>query len=117
MQLVGEVISNIEAHTLKTTNHHSLLQPSNRMANKIHLDPHRGKLLDILIRCPQRGQSNLLGELSKAGVTKQGNMAEQLVTDIRLRGVHWFGTVTDVLGGMEYPECESSKEVTRGQQA
>ena len=56
-----------------------------------------------------------MGELGKAGVTEQGHMTKKLVADVRLGGVHWFGTVTDVLGGMEYPECKSGEEVTRGQ--
>ncbi len=41
-------------------------------------------------------------------------MAEQLMTDIRLRGVVWLGEMTDVLGRVEHTESQPSKEVTRG---
>ncbi len=44
-------------------------------------------------------------------------MTEQLVADVRLRRVHGLGAVAYVLGGVEYPEGETGKEVPGGEQA
>ena len=78
------------------------------MANKTHCC----QLLYVLIRSPQRSQAYLLGELSKGGVTEEGNMSKQLVTTIWFRSVHWLGAVADVLGGVKHSKRKSSKEIT-----
>ncbi len=44
-------------------------------------------------------------------------MADQLVTDVRLRSVERLGRVPNVLGGVEDPECKSSQEIAGGQES
>lgn len=43
---------------------------------------HRGQLLDVLVRGPQRRQADLLGELSELGVRQQRNVSQELVTRV-----------------------------------
>lgn len=44
--------------------------------------PYRGQFLDVLIRGPQRGQSDLLGELGELWIGQQGDVSQQLVTRV-----------------------------------
>lgn len=89
---------------------------ANLCTNGRHTDAYRCQLLHVFIRSPERGQAYLLGELSEGLVTEQRHMAQQLVADVRLRRVHGPRRVTDVLGGVEHSEGQSSQEITRGEQ-
>ena len=100
-------------HTVKVVNRTGV-RITHVYTLQLYNTAHSGQLLDILIRCPQRGQTNLLGELGKAVVAEERGVAQQLVTDVGLGRVHGFGAVADVLGGMEHPKCQASQEITRG---
>lgn len=73
--------------------------------------PYRSNSLDVLVRCAQRGQSDLLRELGELGVGKERHMAEKLVTNVRLGGIERHAGVTDVLRRMEDTERQSSEEI------
>ena len=76
-----------------------------------------GELLDVVIAGAQAGQANLLAELGEGGVSKEGDVAQQLVADVRLGCVHRGAVVSDVLGGVEHPECQPGQEVSGGEQS
>lgn len=44
--------------------------------------PHRGQLIDVLVGCSKRCQSNLLGKLGKTLIGQQWHVPKQLVTAI-----------------------------------
>ena len=54
-----------------------------------------------------------LRELGETGVAEEGRVAQQFVADVRLRSVHWFGGVADVLRRMEDSERQPRQEITR----
>ena len=76
-----------------------------------------GELLDVVIAGAQAGQTNLLAELGKGGVSKERDVAEEFVTDVWLRGVHRGAVVSDVLGGVEHAECQTGQEVPGREEA
>ena len=76
-----------------------------------------GQLLDVVVAGAQAGQANLLAELGKGGVSKERDVAEEFVTDVRLRCVHRGAVVSDVLGGVEHPEGEPGQEVSGGEKS
>lgn len=45
-------------------------------------DAYRGELFDFFIGGAQRGQTNLLGELGKAGIGQQWHMTQELMDGI-----------------------------------
>ena len=76
-----------------------------------------GELLDVVIAGAQAGQTNLLAELGKGGVSKERDVAEQFVTNVRLRSVHRGAVVSDVLGGVEHSERQARQEVSGGEKS
>ena len=66
-----------------------------------------GQLLDVVIAGAQAGQANLLAELGKRWVSKERDVAEQFMTDVRLWGVHGGAVVPDVLGRVEHSEGQA----------
>ena len=75
-----------------------------------------GQLLDEVVTGAQAGQSYLLTELSEGGVSKERDVSEELMTDVRFRSVHGGAVVPDVLGGVEHSEGQPSQEVPGGEQ-
>lgn len=75
-----------------------------------------GELLDELVRGAEGGESDLLGELGEGGVGEEGDVADELVADVRLGGVHGHGGVADVLGGVEDAEGQPGQEVAGREQ-
>ena len=76
-----------------------------------------GQLLDVVVAGAQAGQANLLAELGKGGVSKERDVAEQFVTNVRLRSVHRGAVVSDVLGGVEHSERQARQEVSGGEKS
>ena len=76
-----------------------------------------GELLDVVIAGAQAGQANLLAELGKGGVSKERDVAEEFVTDVRLRCVHRGAVVSDVLGRVEHSEGQPGQKVSGGEKS
>ena len=57
----------------------------------------------------------LLAELSEGGVSKERDVSEELVTDVRFGSVHGGAVVPDVLGGVEHSEGQPRQEVPGGE--
>ena len=76
-----------------------------------------GQLLDVVVAGAQAGQANLLAELGKGGVSEERDVAEELVTDVGLGGVHGGAVVPDVLGGVEHAEGQARQEVSGGEKS
>lgn len=72
--------------------------------------------LNILITGTEGGETDLLGEISKVGVGKQGDVTEQFVANIGFRSVQGSGVVADILGRVEDTEGKAVQEVAAGQQ-
>ena len=79
------------------------------------ISTYSGQLLDELVALAEGGEPDLLGELGEGGVGEQRDVADQLVDDVRLGGVHRLGGVADVLGGVEHAEREAGQEVPRAE--
>ena len=61
--------------------------------------PYRGQLLDVVVGGSERGQPDLLRKFGEGRIGEQRHMADQLVADVRLRGVERLRGMTDVLKG------------------
>lgn len=84
---------------------------------KLYCEPvTSGQLFDVLIRCSERCESDLLREARKTGVCKKRSMTQKLMADIGFRGIKRFWRMADVLSRMEDPKCESSEEISRTQE-
>mmetsp|Transcript_6822 Transcript_6822/g.18545 ORF Transcript_6822/g.18545 Transcript_6822/m.18545 type:complete len:202 (-) Transcript_6822:957-1562(-) len=75
------------------------------------------QLLDVLLRRPETGQSNLLREIREVGVGEHRGVPQKLMTDVWLWRVHGLGVMANILGGEEDSECKTIQEVPRRQQA
>lgn len=53
-----------------------------------------------------------LTKLSKIRISEKWDMTNELMNNVRLRGVQRVGTMSDILSSMEDSEGKSSKEVT-----
>lgn len=77
----------------------------------------RGEFLDVLVGRTEGGEPDDLGKLGEGRVGEERHVTQDLVTDVRLGRVKRTAAVSDVLGAVEDPECQSGQEVPGRQQS